>query len=311
MVSIATGFSSFPDDIRQTSSCVTIPKDLKLCYGVGYDKMVLPNLLKHDNMKEVFHQSQSFVPLMSMKCHPLVRIFLCSLYAPVCLPDNSAVRGPIPPCKSLCQAVEKGCAPILQKFSFEWPAMLNCSQFANEDPCLSVNETLNANEGTTTTEVSEEIETSCAPCSVHLTRDSLLDNFCASEFVLKMKIKKVKVLKSSSDKSKMMVRELQAPKKKREVYKKGPLTKKDLKKKSLKFQLAGSKDCECNQLDDMLAGGKKAKKASKRHYVVMGRKVGRKFVITAIHTWTKRNKILNDLKKKDYASSACAGGLSL
>ena len=139
---------TFPDDGfgRQTSTCVKIPEQLKLCYGVGYDKMVLPNLLKHDNMKEVFHQSQSFVPLMSMKCHPLVRIFLCSLYAPVCLPDNSAVRGPIPPCKSLCQAVERGCAPVLAEFSFEWPAMLNCSQFANEDPCLSVNET-SANEG--------------------------------------------------------------------------------------------------------------------------------------------------------------------
>ena len=103
----------------------------------------------------------------------------------------------------------------------------------------------------------------------------------------------------------------QAPKKRREVYKKGPLTKKDLKKKSLKLQLNGSKGCECEELDDILAGGKKKKMASKRFYVVMGRKVGRKFVITAIHTWSKRNKILNALKKKDYASSACVGGLTL
>ena len=157
----------------------------------------------------------------------------------------------------------------------------------------------------------EEVELSktCAPCSVHLSRDSLLDNFCASEFVLRMKIKKIKVLKSG-DKHKM-IRELHAPKKRRYVYKKGPLGKKDLKKKSLKFQLAGGKACDCPQVDDLLSSGKKSKKAMKKQYVVMGRKVGRKLVITAIHTWNKRNKILNALKAKDYASSACVGSLNL
>ena len=128
--------------VRQPSSCVPIPTDLKLCYGVGYDKMVLPNLLNHESMEEVYQQALSFVPLIRKNCHPLLRIFLCSLFAPVCLEDDSAVRGPIPPCKTLCVSVENSCAPVMQLHGFDWPAMLNCSKFDNVDPCVSVNETM-------------------------------------------------------------------------------------------------------------------------------------------------------------------------
>ncbi|XP_010079907.1 PREDICTED: secreted frizzled-related protein 1-like, partial [Pterocles gutturalis] len=40
--------------------CVAIPADLRLCHSVGYDKMVLPNLLDHETMAEVKHQASSW-----------------------------------------------------------------------------------------------------------------------------------------------------------------------------------------------------------------------------------------------------------
>uniref|UniRef100_A0A8D0FHE4 Secreted frizzled related protein 1 n=1 Tax=Strix occidentalis caurina TaxID=311401 RepID=A0A8D0FHE4_STROC len=63
--------------------CVAIPADLRLCHSVGYDKMVLPNLLDHETMAEVKHQASSWVPLLNKNCHMGTQVFLCSLFAPV------------------------------------------------------------------------------------------------------------------------------------------------------------------------------------------------------------------------------------
>lgn len=51
-------------------NCVEIPEDLRLCYGVGYRHMLLPNLLEHDSMAEVKQQASSWVPLVHRRCHP-------------------------------------------------------------------------------------------------------------------------------------------------------------------------------------------------------------------------------------------------
>ena len=127
---------------RSHISCVTIPDDLKLCHDVGYKLMVLPNLLRHETLHEVKQQASSFVPLVKQDCHKHAKIFLCSLFAPVCLiEDNSAVQGAIPPCQSFCRSVKNQCLPLMQDYTFDWPAMLNCSQYTDDDPCVKVNET--------------------------------------------------------------------------------------------------------------------------------------------------------------------------
>lgn len=50
-------------------SCKVIPVDLRLCHGVGYPNMLLPNLLDHESMAEVKQQAVSWVPLVHRKCH--------------------------------------------------------------------------------------------------------------------------------------------------------------------------------------------------------------------------------------------------
>ena len=64
--------------------------------------MRLPNLLDHDTMSEVSQQATSWLPLLNVQCHADSQLFLCSLFAPVCL------ERPIYPCRSLCNKVSEG-----------------------------------------------------------------------------------------------------------------------------------------------------------------------------------------------------------
>lgn len=62
-----------------------IPQATVLCHDIGYTEMRLPNLLDHDTAAKALQQSVSWLPLMAMECHSDAHLFLCSLFAPVCL----------------------------------------------------------------------------------------------------------------------------------------------------------------------------------------------------------------------------------
>lgn len=70
---------------RRATRCVPIPAGMALCQNIGYDAMRLPNLLGHESPAEAVQQSASWLPLLARECHPDARIFLCSLFAPICL----------------------------------------------------------------------------------------------------------------------------------------------------------------------------------------------------------------------------------
>lgn len=70
---------------RSSSHCVPIPTGMALCLNIGYDTMRMPNLLGHESPAEAVQQSASWLPLLARECHPDARIFLCSLFAPICL----------------------------------------------------------------------------------------------------------------------------------------------------------------------------------------------------------------------------------
>ena len=66
-------------------------------------------------------------------CYLPVQVFLCSLFAPVCL-DR-----PVWPCRSLCEAVKAGCVDRMLKYGFPWPEMLRCDQFPSDnDLCIGL-----------------------------------------------------------------------------------------------------------------------------------------------------------------------------
>nr|XP_020732018.1 secreted frizzled-related protein 1 [Odocoileus virginianus texanus] len=243
--------------------CVDIPADLRLCHNVGYKRMVLPNLLEHETMAEVKQQASSWVPLLNKNCHIGTQVFLCSLFAPVCL-DR-----PIYPCRWLCEAVRDSCEPVMQFFGFYWPEMLKCDKFPEGDVCIAMTPP-NATEAS-----KPQGTTVCPPCDNELKSEAIIEHLCASEFALRMKIKEVK--KENGDKKIV-------PKKKKPL-KLGPIKKKELKK--LVLYLKNGADCPCHQLDNL-----------SQHFLIMGRKVKSQYLLTAIHKWDKKNKEFKNFMKK-------------
>ncbi|XP_032693963.1 secreted frizzled-related protein 1 [Lontra canadensis] len=265
-------YVSFQSDIGSYQSgrfytkppqCVDIPVDLRLCHNVGYKKMVLPNLLEHETMAEVKQQASSWVPLLNKNCHIGTQVFLCSLFAPVCL-DR-----PIYPCRWLCEAVRDSCEPVMQFFGFYWPEMLKCDKFPEGDVCIAMTPP-NATEAS-----KPQGTTVCPPCDNELKSEAIIEHLCASEFALRMKIKEVK--KENGDKKIV-------PKKKKPL-KLGPIKKKELKK--LVLYLKNGADCPCHQLDNL-----------SHHFLIMGRKVRSQYLLTAIHKWDKKNKEFKNFMKK-------------
>ena len=108
--------------------------------------MRIPNLLHHDSLNEVIEQSASWTSLINLKCHPETQLFLCSLFTPmyvvairctvicsmVCLTVNCNYRcldQTIPPCRSLCEDVQKSCEPHMRKHGYTWPNIMRCDYF--------------------------------------------------------------------------------------------------------------------------------------------------------------------------------------
>ncbi|XP_076002016.1 secreted frizzled-related protein 2-like [Genypterus blacodes] len=177
------GFSS---SVR--SVCKPVPSTLTLCHGIGYRHMRIPNLLGHDTLKEAQQQSAAWLPLVSKLCHRDTKKFLCSLFAPVCLPELS---GPVSPCRSLCEAVRDGCVPVMSAFGFPWPEMFNCTRFPRGTQlCIPAT---GEQEARTAEEVKQEESAKgsviCDACSLAAEGETdIQDNFCSSPYAFKMRL---------------------------------------------------------------------------------------------------------------------------
>ncbi|AWO99145.1 putative secreted frizzled-related protein 2-like [Scophthalmus maximus] len=177
------GFSS---SVR--SVCKPMPSTLSLCHGIGYRHMRVPNLLGHDSLREAQQQSVAWLPLVSKLCHRDTKKFLCSLFAPVCLPELS---GPVSPCRSLCEAVRDGCVPVMSAFGFPWPEMFNCTRFPRgTELCIPAT---GEQEGRTAEEVKHEEALKgsviCDACSLAAEGETdIQENFCHSPYAFKMRL---------------------------------------------------------------------------------------------------------------------------
>ncbi|XP_045734531.2 secreted frizzled-related protein 5 [Mirounga angustirostris] len=237
--------------------CLDIPADLPLCHTVGYKRMRLPNLLEHESLAEVKQQASSWLPLLAKRCHSDTQVFLCSLFAPVCL-DR-----PIYPCRSLCEAVRAGCAPLMEAYGFPWPEMLHCHKFPlDNDLCI----TMQFGHLPATAPPVTKI---CAQCEMEHSADGLMEQMCSSDFVVKMRIKEIKI--ENGD------RKLIGAQKKKQLLKPGPLKRKDTKRLVLHMKSGAS--CPCPQLDSLTGS-----------FLLMGRQVDGQLLLMAVYRWDKKNK---------------------
>ncbi|CAD5220040.1 unnamed protein product [Bursaphelenchus okinawaensis] len=175
---LSQDWSAFGHSTSDGPRCVPIPTNFTLCHGMQYSTMRLPTLLEHDTVAEAIQQSDAWNSLLRLHCHPETKLFLCSLFAPVCLPEVDKI---IYPCKSLCEKVKQGCEPRMKQYGFDWPDMMKCSKFPEDnDMCIKP-------------QAQEEVKHSqskreCASCVQIPTFENLLDNFCNSNTVFKAKL---------------------------------------------------------------------------------------------------------------------------
>jgi len=98
---------------------ITVP----MCRGIGYNLTYMPNMFSHDTQEEAGLEVHQFWPLVEIQCSRDLRLFLCSMYAPICVPNY---QKPLPACKSLCQRVRHGCEPLMAQYGFAWPERMSC-----------------------------------------------------------------------------------------------------------------------------------------------------------------------------------------
>nr|XP_060627296.1 secreted frizzled-related protein 2-like [Anolis sagrei ordinatus] len=270
--SVAASSPDFPRHRLRPSSgrggCHPLPGGLTLCRGVGYGRMRLPNLLGHETPKEVVQQAGAWVPLLGKGCHRDTKKFLCSLFAPVCLED---MEEPIVPCRSLCQGVQEGCAPVMAAFGFPWPEMLNCSRFPSGDEGLCV-PPLRPQSPTLTPKEEEDGGAVCTAC---LSREKdLLEILCSQDFALKMTIGSVSVSESGLE----VVPELRG----RSIIFKGPGWTQEGLQGPLALEMSDEGPCSCPELaaGDVVLGA--------------GRRVDGRIVLSWVRRWPKGDK---DMKK--------------
>lgn len=114
--------SSSEQGPNRRSQCerITIP----MCQDMPYNLTRMPNVMGHSDQSEAAIPVHEFLPLVEFGCSRHLKFFLCSLYAPMC---TEQVDVPIPSCQSICEQVKASCLPVLERFSFNWPPMFNCS----------------------------------------------------------------------------------------------------------------------------------------------------------------------------------------
>ncbi len=120
------------------------PLSIPMCKSLPYSQVSYPNSLNHQTQDEAGIEIHQFYPLVKVKCSSSLLLFLCVIYAPPC--QNDPATNPLLPCKSLCEKAKTGCAPLMNKFGFEWPDALSCEKFPDEEsfgqPCISSDDQL-------------------------------------------------------------------------------------------------------------------------------------------------------------------------
>ncbi|XP_068188178.1 secreted frizzled-related protein 5 [Antennarius striatus] len=251
---------------HSSSRCVPIPSNMALCQKIGYNTMRIPNLLGHESPAEAVQQSASWLPLLARQCHPDARIFLCSLFAPLCLERI------ISPCKTLCESVRESCAPIMSCYGYPWPEILHCDQYpADHLMCISsiTNSTFIAGGRRVP-------QASCRDCELEASSSSkdMLETFCRSDFVVKLRLTRLKYSQLSLAQFSLAA--------KLKVLKHGPLLGGQIRSR-IELWLERDATCVRNMTRQHAQGGT---------FLVTGKVQGEHLVVNKAYIWQRRDKNL-------------------
>ncbi|XP_059480287.1 frizzled-7-like [Neocloeon triangulifer] len=129
------GRSSGASSIHQVKICE--PLKVPFCQDLPYNQTFVPTIQNLQMTQEdVDYELNYYSSLVNANCSAGLRLFVCSVYAPVC----SALESRIPPCRSLCLSALNDCHSFMNQTNFDWPDILDCDKFPADDDgsaCLS------------------------------------------------------------------------------------------------------------------------------------------------------------------------------
>ena len=99
---------------------------IPLCKNLNYNKTYMPNRFLHEDQEEAALEVYQFWPLVQINCSPVLKFFLCSLYAPVC---DKVYGKELLPCRSVCKQAKTGCLELMKQYGFKWPEKMDCNLF--------------------------------------------------------------------------------------------------------------------------------------------------------------------------------------
>uniref|UniRef100_T1E109 Fzd-5/8-4 n=1 Tax=Dendrocoelum lacteum TaxID=27895 RepID=T1E109_9PLAT len=110
-----------------------VPIAIPMCKNIGYNLTYMPNEFHHETQEEAGLVVHQFYPLVEIACSENLRLFLCSMYAPICLPNwPKRIRA----CRSVCESARDGCAPVMNTYGFKWPKSMDCDKLTEDQACL-------------------------------------------------------------------------------------------------------------------------------------------------------------------------------
>eukprot|EP00112_Aurelia_sp_Birch-Aquarium-sp1_P012131 Seg255.6 transcript_id=Seg255.6/GoldUCD/mRNA.D3Y31 product="Protein mom-5" protein_id=Seg255.6/GoldUCD/D3Y31 len=123
LLTSTTLFSNGLNSLSMNTKCEDLQESM--CSGLAYNQTFFPNILNHLSQYEASRFFTQFHPLIKIGCYEDIKLFLCSLFFPVC----TSVDKPIPPCRSFCKKARRGCRPVMRRHGFEWPEIFRCTKF--------------------------------------------------------------------------------------------------------------------------------------------------------------------------------------
>ncbi|CAD5207512.1 unnamed protein product [Bursaphelenchus okinawaensis] len=130
--------------LKQSDNCVPITMDL--CNDLQYNTTMFPNLLMHTTQEEANAEIKAYEMLVKVNCSKDFKLFLCTLFAPLC----TQMEEPLKPCRHLCLSAKHGCEDLMKKFGYSWPEIFNCDKFPIQNGwCFGENTTINSPVSTT------------------------------------------------------------------------------------------------------------------------------------------------------------------
>ncbi|KAI8513502.1 hypothetical protein Bbelb_101410 [Branchiostoma belcheri] len=99
------------DEDTSKCACQNIPRSLRLCRGLEYNKMTVPNPLNsdHTTVNDIMNSNRfnAYRDLVESGCHPRIKDYVCAIIVPRC--NSSPKPRQQLPCRSWCEEVQYSC----------------------------------------------------------------------------------------------------------------------------------------------------------------------------------------------------------